>query len=599
MTKYNNDHSAADLALCTILAFWTGSDPIQMDRIFRSSALYRDKWDQQRGRDTYGNLTIEKAISGTVESYTPPKEKTTIKINTVKATKIVTQNNECVMNIDENGDPIIREKTIFKSYSLDDTGNAERFYDYFGELFRYNQTNKNFMFWTGKTWVSDTQGYVKKYADVIVEILKTEAFNLNKEIEEAAKNGDKEQVEDLKSKQTAMLKNASRVANKAGKEAMISELQHLHNIPVCSEDFDTDDELLNTDSGIVNLRTGDLMPFDKNAMLSKNTKCKVSYEEPKVWLKFLESVFRRENPNKTEEENKQDTQELIECLQKCMGYSLSGSTAEQVMFLLYGSGSNGKSTFSEQVARVMGDYAGTTPNSTLMQSKMGSSGSQLFSIAKLNGLRYVSTGETDEGGKLAESTVKLLTGSDKISAQFKFGNEFDFIPKFKIWMATNNKPIIRGTDFGIWRRLFFFPFERTFTGKDKDKDLPKKLAAESDKILGWAIQGYQKYINGGNGLVKPRCVEEALSDYKKEMDVVSTYLSRQCGDLAFYLTKATDLYRDYKEWAKDNTEYLMPETKFGTELLKKGYQKKRMSDGWYYIGIKLNTDKRGVTFRDE
>jgi putative DNA primase/helicase len=143
MSSYKNDHSAADMALCQILAFWTGCDRAQMDRIFRSSALMRAKWDQKRGRDTYGNITIDNAIAGQRDVYTPAKEKITIIENIQKPIESPTE----IVEYDDKNDPIIKTKTIFKTYPLTDTGNAERFYDQFGEFFRYNKDNQYFMFW--------------------------------------------------------------------------------------------------------------------------------------------------------------------------------------------------------------------------------------------------------------------------------------------------------------------------------------------------------------------------------------------------------------------------------------------------------------------
>lgn len=590
MSEYSDDHSAADMALCQILAFWCARNKSQMDRIFRTSALMRPKWDARRGKDTYGNITLDNAINSASDVFTPSNKKSNIFSQVAQANKIIINNNESavLMNLDENGDPIFNSKKIFKHYSLTDTGNAERFYDYFGNLFRWNKKNKNFMFWTGKTWINDDGNLIaKKYADIIVKILKEEVDDYDEQIKEAVKNGQDEEAKDLKTFQEAARKNMTRVANSAGKEAMLKELQHLHGLPCTNTDFDMNPELLNTDSGVVDLRTGEIKPFDAKLMLSKNTNCKVSFEEPKTWLKFLNDIFQR---GKQEE-----TQEIIDCIQMCLGYSLSGLTTEQCMFMLYGDGSNGKSTYVETIQKLMGDYAATTPSKTLMSSKFEGSGKQ-FSLAKLNGARYVSTGETGQGGKLEEETVKIMTGSDKISAAFKGKDEFDFYPQFKVWMSTNHKPNIRGTDKGIWRRIFLFPFERSFSEKEKDKDMPFKLAKEIPSILGWCIRGYIKYIECGKNIAKPKCLEEALSEYKSEMDVITRFINYQCQNFPNYQTSANDLYQNYKRWALDDNEYVMPQSDFSKSMISKGYEKKRKSEGFVYIGIKLISDRKGHSF---
>ena len=597
LSMNGDDHSSADLSLCSILAFWCGKDAARMDRIFRSSALMRDKWDRKTGKSTYGEITIAAAIKSTIDTYNPPRERVDnpVFIKTVQANNIVSSNNEQNSNIDENGDPIVQtSKKSFKPYTLDDTGNAERFYDEFGYLFKYNADNKIFMFWDNKTWIKDSLGYVKKYANKLIEILRAEVNSDEKKLLEASKN-DELTEEEAKTQENilkAKKQNVSRLSNKSGKDAMCSELQHIHLMPTQNKDYDTYDNYLNTLSGVVDLTTGQIMDFNPKLMLSKNTFQKVSYEEPTLWIKFLHDIFKRDNPDETEE--------LVECMQMALGYSFTGRTNKEYIFFLYGNGSNGKSTFVETVRKIAGDY-GQTMNSDLLIQKPGSSSqSTEFAMSALLGARFIATSETAEGKVLDAVSLKRLTGGEDITAQFKYGQPFHFPPTFSVFMSTNNKPIIRDTDFGTWRRLFYFPFLRTFTDKDKDINLPKKLLAESDKILGWIIQGNVKLIQKYNGILpKPKCVEEALADYKNEMDVINAFINTECVIFPGYKTRASILYQDYKRWALSNTEYCMSETKFGNELKKKGYEKKRDNKGFYYLGLKLNTDSRGQIFEKE
>lgn len=588
LSRNNNDHSAADMAFCSMLAFWCNGDKVKMDRIFRSSGLMRPKWDEKRGKDTYGNITLDGAIRNTVNGYVAfeNKDRYTFSVNNKNnnssSTTTVTLKDNDFMNIDEFGEPIFRVKKIFKKYPLNDTGNALRFYDYFGDLFKYNKTDKVFMFWTGKTWIKDTKDIIRKYANKLIDILKEEERNLKEEKKIAEEKGEEDTAEDLKEIIKASQKNSSRVANKAGKDAMLFEFQSINDIAVTSDEFDKDLFLLNTDSGIVNLETGEISPFDSKRMMSKNTNTKVSYEEPITWVNFLKSIFRRDDEKETEE--------IVECIQQCLGYTLSASTEEQCMFILYGTGSNGKSTFSEQIAKMMGDYGCSTPSSTLMQQKGGNSSSVMYSIAKLQYARYVEIGETDDGERLAEATVKRLTGGDTISAQFKFGHEFDFKPKFKIWMSTNNRPVVRGTDFGIWRRMFLFPLLRTFTGAEKDRDLPRKLDLEREKILGWTIKGFQKF-RANKGIFMPECLKMDVEKYKEQMDVISLFIKKQCAIINNYKTPCRILYQNYKSWAKDSTEFIIRESKFDEELTKKGIRTTIFDNEPCYVGIKLNSDK--------
>lgn len=595
-TYNNGDHSSADSTLCNILAFWTAKNFEQMDRIFRNSGLYRDKWDEMRGSRTYGEITINAAIDFVEDVYDAKKyaeENAPQQTVTVKKRKFlnektgeIVENFTPNMNIDETGEPIFRIKKIFKKYTLDDTGNANRFYDYFGKLFKYNVTDKTFMFWTGKTWIKDEKDVVKKYANKLIEIMREEAESIEQNILKLTTEGNANEAKMQEKYLDAFRKNITRVSNKAGKEAMLSELKVLKDIPVTSDEFNKQEFLLNTENGIVDLLNGEIMPFDSSKMISKNTNTKISFEEPKHWISFLNSIFYRGDTD----EKKKETQDIIKFIKCALGYSLSGSTREQALFLLYGSGSNGKSTFTEQVAHMMGTYADSIASSVLMQQK-NPSNSAIYSIAKLKNIRLVSTGETDEGGKFAEGQIKSLTGGDMISAQFKFGNEFSYKPQFKIWMSTNNKPIIRGTDFGIWRRIFPIPFTRRFDKKEKDRNMPDKLRAESDKILGWCIQGFLEYQKLEEGLQLPECLEKEKNSYKDQMDVVSQFLANQCHREVGYRMNAKIFYQNYKSWAMDNTEYIMKQSKFDEELLNKGIIAKIISGERFYLGIKMGVEE--------
>ena len=608
-SKYGGDHSSADLALCKILAFWTGCDIYQIDRIFRSSGLMREKWNQKRSATnrhgvalsagTYGSQTIEYAIANQQDIYTPKKEKTITYINETKKSA----NNSGlpiapkgdIVKFNELNDPEISVKQIFKNYSLTDTGNAERFYDYFGEFFRYNATNKNFLFWNGKTWIGDSKTYIKKYADKLIEVLKDEAIRTEKKINElsAEEEPDMNKIKFYQALNKSQMENIKKVSNKAGKEAMLSELQHLHEIAVVNDELDTHPMLLNTDSGVVNLETGDVMPFDKKYMLSKNTNTLVSFEEPKTWKKFLHDIFKRPN--------EKETQEIIDCIQMALGESLTGRSNKDHLFILYGDGSNGKSTFVQTIKTVFGDYGKVMNSAILIQSHNASAQSNEFSLSALLGARFVSMSETNKNEKMNDKIVKSMTSGEEIAAQFKYGQPFSFRPTFSPWMSTNNLPAIRSKDYGIWRRIFLIPFVNKFTDETKDIHMPEKLAKEMPQILGWMIQGNLRLIKEFNGiLLKPRCIEDTLSTYKKNSDSINLYLEEHCMTFPGYRTSTVTLFANYKNWALTNNEYLYSESEFKNDMIQHGYEvKKDPNVGQVYIGIKLNTDTKGHVFGDD
>lgn len=546
--------SEADLALCNQLAFWTGRNEAQMDRIFRSSGLMRQKWDKKRGSNTYGNMTISKACASCMEVYQPEIHDgdTSLAVAFFKGGKVGAE-------------------TPQKSYDMTDTGNAHRMYDKFGNVIRYSYNRKKWYFWTGKEWTLDESGEIKKMADEICDDIKREAWSI--------------QDEDL---QEQMLRFAKKTASSSSKEAMIRECQHLYDVPASPDSFDGYTDFLNCQNGIINLRNGELIPHDANFMMSKicNSEYDTKKRKPKLWLKFLDDITDGDK-------------ELQDYIQKCIGYSISGSNREQCAYFLYGMGNNGKSTFLDTIADLLGSYsANTQPETIMLQSRLGSSGGGANSdIARLKSARFVTSEEPTEGVRLNEGLLKQLTGGSRITCRFLYGDEFEYTPEFKIWIATNHKPVIRGTDFGIWRRIKLIPFEVNIPKDKVDKNLKYKLRHEFPQILAWAVEGCIKWQN--EGIEEPDCVRIATSDYKQEMDLIAGFVE-QCVIIDYDSTEkimAADLFTVYSKWAKQNNEWEMSSKKFFMELAKKVPDKGRNGKGIYYSRIKLTDYAEGLIGR--
>lgn len=550
-----SSQSEADLALCNQLAFWTQKNESQMDRIFRASGLYRKKWDEKRGGKSYGAMTISKACANCSEVYEPKQHDTGFNVSFAML-----------------DDGKIVAETPKKQYDMTDSGNAHRLYDKFGHIIRYSYNRKKWLYWDGKMWRLDDSGEIKKLADVICDDIKREAY-----------------LEQDEKTQADMLKWATKTASSKSKEAMIKECQHLDGIPAAPEEFDAYPDLLNCQNGIVNLRNGELLPHDSNYMLSKicYTEYDSSGEPPALWLSFLNDVTDGDKA-------------LQEYIQKCVGYSLTGSTREQCAYFLYGMGNNGKSTFLDTIADMIGGYASNVQPETIMMKKFGGEGAN-SDIARLKSARFVTSEEPTEGVRLNEGLLKQLTGGSKITCRFLYGDEFEYLPEFKIWVATNHKPIIRGTDFGIWRRIKLIPFEVNIPASKVDKNLKYKLRKEFPQILAWAVQGCIKWIND-RGLEEPPKVQEAVKEYKQEMDLLAGFME-QCieidyeGDLKI---SANDLFRVYSKWTKENNEYEMSSKKFFREISKKLPEKGRNGKGIFYKDVKftLYAQEMSKTFRN-
>ena len=359
-----------------------------------------------------------------------------------------------------------------------------------------------------------------------------------------------------------------------GIEAMMRLAEPIEGINVSTEAFDADQWIANAASGTIDLRTGKLHPHDRTQLLTKLVP--IEYDPNAMcdrWLRFLDEIFGGDA-------------ETIDYVQRAAGYSLTGCTREQCFFVLHGSGRNGKSTLLGILSRLFGEYGLSTAPETFLDRKTGASTNDL---ARLRGARFVSSIETKEGGRLAESFVKAVTGNDRISARFLFHEFFDFEPTFKLWLGTNHKPIIRDTGEAIWRRVRLIPFDQHFEGERDDKELLQKLEAELPGILAWALHGCLEWQRRGLGVSS--AVRDATLTYRVDSDVIGAFLDDKCDVEPQASATAAELYGAYKTWCAENGERETTQKIFGGRLTDRGYHSYRLVSGrtgWRGIGIRAH-----------
>jgi putative DNA primase/helicase len=206
-------------------------------------------------------------------------------------------------------------------------------------------------------------------------------------------------------------------------------------------------------------------------------------------------------------------------------------------------------------------------------------------VARLRGARLVSTSEIEDGGRLAESLIKQLTGQDRIPARFLYGEYFEFKPSFKIWMAGNHKPVIRGDDHAIWRRVQLLPFEVTIPLEERDRHLPEKLRNEYPGILAWAVRGSLEWRK--SGLNPPEIVLSATKDYQREMDLLAAWIDECCDHSGGVDVSSRDLYTSYKVWSAQNGTNPLSRPKFGMKLKERGLRSTKKHGIIYYLGVRL------------
>jgi putative DNA primase/helicase len=253
------------------------------------------------------------------------------------------------------------------------------------------------------------------------------------------------------------------------------------------------------------------------------------------------------------------------------------------LFILYGGGSNGKSTFIRTIETLVGQYATATSTETLLVKKGG--GAIPNDIANLHGARFVSAVEAEAQRTLAESLIKRLTGGDTMSARYLYKEYFSFVPTSKIWLATNHKPTIRGTDRAIWRRIRLIPFDVTIPTIEQDKDLGSKLERELPGILQWAVKGCLAWQQ--QGLNPPSVVDKATHAYQKEMDVLSQFLNDCCRPRAGAVVTKNDLYNEYVQWCQENGEPFLSKRELNTRLVEKDIKSARSATARLWLGIEL------------
>lgn len=537
-TQFYTDHSAADLALANDLAYWTGRDYEKMDTMFRKSTLYRDKWDEIHGANTYGYLTLMRAISDTVNVYVP-----------------------FTLNISEEALKGTKKPLTYKSY--DDMGNTQRFLEAYGSNVLYSYTNKNWYVWNHKYWMTDDMGKIQLMADDVIKNIKKEPIYVSDE------QDDKLVEEAQKAKQ----KHIKYSRSYRGKENMLKDTQH--HVAVSLEDFDKDGLLFNTHTGVIDLNTLTVMKHEdckqKYCTRISNAEYRPDAQCPR-WLQFLNEIF-------------EGNETVIQYVQKAIGYSLTNLTVEQKMFILLGNGKNGKSVFTHVLSELFGSYGMNMQPDTIAVKGGVKTGSS--DIARLKGARFVITTEPNNGMKLDEGTVKQITGGEKVTARFLYANDFEYSPEFKIWMGTNYRPIISGTDEGIWRRMVIIPFNYTVPDDKVNKKLVHELLQELTGILNWALEGYSLWRAEGLDN-EPLCISMEREKYRTEMDVVARFVSECCYENPNAEVQASVLYRAYKDWASENNEYAMNNTKFGLEVTKK-FPKGHTRTGTCYQGIILKT----------
>lgn len=445
-----------------------------------------------------------------------------------------------------------------KNFPLTDAGNGERIAERYCNEVRYCYPMKSWFVFDGRRWTADVTGEMLQRTKVVARSLYDEAAHLED-------SETRRRVSDWARK----CESADRL------RAALFCAQSEKGIPVLPEDFDCDPFLLNCQNGVVDLRTGLLRKHHSGDMISRIAPVVFDARaQSELWDKFLREITSGDA-------------ELQRFLQLAAGYSLSGSVAEEVLFFVHGPGGSGKSTFLEALKSAFGDYAKVADFESFISRR--DAGQIRNDIAELVGRRFVVSIEVEEGKKLAEGLVKMLTGGDTVRARFLYQEAFDFLPSFKLWLAANSAPKVRDSDSAMWRRILRLPFEAVVPKADRDPSVKLRLkdaTLSGPAVLAWAVQGCLEWQK--SGLQIPGCVERATEEYRLSQDPLRDFLSEYCSLSPDDWTATDVLRRSYEEWASDLGErHPLGRQTFNERLIAAGCEQKKLAGrrGWAGIGL--------------
>jgi putative DNA primase/helicase len=528
-SAYQKDHSRADLALAGFVMRATSNNLMWADRVMRLWPHFRqEKWDTRHfsNGDTYGLRTLLMAASDMVVSDQPAPTS------------------------EDNPIDIIRPVFL-----RTDSGNGERL------AFRHSRTLKyheavGWLHWEERYWRADDTG----------EIMRRARETARSIFEEAKYAGNDETA-------TAVAKWATASLSNSKLTAMIKQTESQISIIVTPDQFDRNPMLLNVQNGMIDLNNGKLLPHDPDRLITKITHVDYLPDAPcPLWLSFLDRIMAGNS-------------QMISFLQRAIGYSLTGDISEQCLFMSYGTGANGKSVFNDTILTMLGDFGQAAEFSTFLSHTQDGIRND---IARLVGSRFVSSLEAGEGRKLSEVIVKSLTGGDAVTARFLHKELFTFRPQFKLWLATNHKPNISGTDYAIWRRIRLIPFMVTIPGPERDLHLVEKLRNELSGILSWSVRGCLEWQRQGLGT--PDEVLQATEEYRTDMDSLAAFLRDCCKVDRMLLAQSGVLHAAYNAYSGEKTN----PREFKALMIEHGYKLEHTRNGsaWRGVGMIDMFDKQ-------
>ena len=432
-----------------------------------------------------------------------------------------------------------------KRFRLTDAGNGQRFAQQHNHRIKYCWDWGKWLVWDGKRW-NTLKGE---------EIAFRCSVQTARKIAREADNADSEE-------RKAILKWSYQSENTTRLSAMLTAAKAMKAISTYADDFDRDPFLLNCLNGTIDLRTGKIRPHKTEDMITRLAPVVYDHNaKSKLWTDFLETITKGDKAVQT-------------FLQIAFGYSASGDTTEEKLFFIYGPTASGKSTILEAVKAVLGDYAATADFETFLHRSQA--GGARNDIARLHSARLVVSIEVEQGQKLAEGLVKMLTGGDTIAARFLYKESFEFKPQCKLWLAANDCPRASDVDEALWRRILRVPFEHSIPEDERDPKVKAKLRnteKSGPAILVWIVKGAARWHK--EGLLIPDRIKQSTMQYRQEQDPLLDFFEDKCWFDDDRNIPVTELRKVYQEYCNEmGIRYPLGPKQFNRRLESRGCHRK-------------------------
>lgn len=480
-----------------------------------------------------------------------------------------------------------------KPEDFSDVGQATVLAQEYKDILRYSPST-DYMVYNGSFWEESKPKSQGVSQDLTERQLAEAEAEMKRAMDELVKNGGMEILASVGSKKAVQMFNKQQthaydmyesaefykkyaIKRRDTKNIAATLKEARPMLEVEQRNLDADEFMLNTPTLTYDLRQGIKFPMEHRPehLITKQTTVDPSSDGADIWAAALDTFFLKDT-------------DLIDYVQRMVGLSAIGKVYVEALIIAYGEGRNGKSTFWNVIARVLGTYSGNISADMLT---VGCRRNVKPELAEAKGKRMLIAAELEEGMRLNTANVKQLCSTDEIYAEKKYKDPFSYTPTHTLVLYTNHLPKVGAIDKGTWRRLIVIPFDAKIEGSADIKNYADYLFEKAGgAILTWVIEGAKKVIADNYKIEPPKKVRDAIEHYKESNDWLSYFLSERCELDPAYVAKSSEVYNEYRIFCTQVGEFTRSTTDFYTALETVGFERYRDRKGRYIKGLRLKTE---------